>query len=30
MFSFACVGIAPQDLKYKDEPTRVTIGEQDG
>ena len=26
VFSFACVGIAPQDLKYKDEPTRVTIG----
>jgi UDP-N-acetylglucosamine acyltransferase len=26
VFSFACVGIAPQDLKYKDEPTRVTVG----
>ncbi|HEY0307881.1 MAG TPA: acyl-ACP--UDP-N-acetylglucosamine O-acyltransferase [Acidobacteriaceae bacterium] len=24
---FACVGIPPQDLKYKGEPTRVTIGE---
>ncbi len=28
VFSFACVGIAPQDLKYKDEPTRVTVGER--
>ncbi len=27
IFSFACVGIAPQDLKYKNEPTRVVIGE---
>jgi UDP-N-acetylglucosamine acyltransferase len=27
VFSFACVGIAPQDLKYRDEPTRVTIGD---
>ena len=27
IFSFACVGIAPQDLKYKDEPTRVEVGE---
>jgi UDP-N-acetylglucosamine acyltransferase len=26
VFSFACVGIAPQDLKYKDEPTRCEIG----
>jgi len=26
VFSFACVGIAPQDLKYKGEPTRVTVG----
>ena len=26
VFSFACLGIAPQDLKYKDEPTRLTIG----
>ena len=28
IFSFACVGIAPQDLKYNDEPTRVEVGEQ--
>ncbi|QHN02217.1 acyl-ACP--UDP-N-acetylglucosamine O-acyltransferase [Granulicella sp. WH15] len=27
IFSFACVGIAPQDLKYRGEPTRVTIGD---
>jgi UDP-N-acetylglucosamine acyltransferase len=27
IFSFACVGIAPQDLKYKDEPTQVVVGE---
>ena len=27
VFSFACVGIAPQDLKYRDEPTRVEIGD---
>lgn len=26
-FSFACVGIAPQDLKYKGEPTGVTMGD---
>ena len=26
VFSFACLGIAPQDLKYRDEPTRLTIG----
>ena len=26
-FSFACVGIAPQDLKYKGEPTSVLMGE---
>ncbi|WP_263383022.1 acyl-ACP--UDP-N-acetylglucosamine O-acyltransferase [Granulicella arctica] len=26
IFSFACIGIAPQDLKYAGEPTRVTIG----
>lgn len=25
-FSFACVGVAPQDLKYKGEPTAVTLG----
>lgn len=28
VFSFACVGIAPQDLKYKGEPTRVTVGDR--
>ncbi len=27
IFSFACIGIAPQDLKYAGEPTRVVIGE---
>ncbi|ADW67749.1 acyl-ACP--UDP-N-acetylglucosamine O-acyltransferase [Granulicella tundricola] len=27
VFSFACIGIAPQDLKYKDEPTRVVLGD---
>lgn len=27
VFSFACVGIAPQDLKYRDEPTRCTLGD---
>ena len=27
VFSFACLGIAPQDLKYHDEPTRLTIGD---
>ena len=27
VFSFACLGIAPQDLKYKDEPTRLTVGD---
>ena len=27
IFSFACIGIAPQDLKYKGEPTRCQIGE---
>jgi UDP-N-acetylglucosamine acyltransferase len=26
-FSFACVGIAPQDLKYKGEPTGVRMGD---
>ncbi len=26
-YSFACVGIAPQDLKYKGEPTRVVLGD---
>jgi UDP-N-acetylglucosamine acyltransferase len=24
---FACVGVAPQDLKYRDEPTGVTLGD---
>ena len=28
IFSFACVGISPQDLKYAGEPTRVEIGER--
>ncbi len=27
IFSFACVGIAPQDLKYRDEPTRLEMGD---
>jgi UDP-N-acetylglucosamine acyltransferase len=27
IFSFACIGIAPQDLKYANEPTRVEIGD---
>jgi UDP-N-acetylglucosamine acyltransferase len=26
-FSFACIGIAPQDLKYKGEPTGATLGD---
>ena len=26
-YSFACVGVAPQDLKYKGEPTGVTLGD---
>jgi UDP-N-acetylglucosamine acyltransferase len=26
IFSFACIGIAPQDLKYAGEPTRVVLG----
>jgi len=26
-FPFACVGAAPQDLKYKGEPTGVTLGD---
>ncbi|MDR3736581.1 MAG: acyl-[acyl-carrier-protein]--UDP-N-acetylglucosamine O-acyltransferase, partial [Acidobacteriaceae bacterium] len=25
---FACIGIPPQDLKYKGEPTRLTVGEK--
>lgn len=28
VFSFACLGIAPQDLKYKGEPTQLIIGEK--
>ena len=27
VFSFACLGIAPQDLKYRNEPTRLTVGD---
>jgi UDP-N-acetylglucosamine acyltransferase len=27
IFSFACLGVAPQDLKYAGEPTRVEIGD---
>jgi len=27
VYSFACLGIAPQDLKYNNEPTRLTIGD---
>ena len=27
IFSFACLGIAPQDLKYAGEPTQLTIGD---
>ncbi len=27
VFSFACLGIAPQDLKYAGEPTRLRIGD---
>ena len=27
IFPFACVGIAPQDLKYKDEPTQAVLGD---
>jgi UDP-N-acetylglucosamine acyltransferase len=27
IFSFACLGIAPQDLKYAGEPTALTIGD---
>src|ERR1700759_374479 len=27
IFSFACAGVAPQDLKYAGEPTRVEIGD---
>lgn len=28
VFSFACLGVAPQDLKYAGEPTRLEIGDQ--
>ncbi len=28
VFSFACLGIAPQDLKYKGEATRLEIGDE--
>ena len=27
IFSFACVGVAPQDLKYKGEPTGAALGD---
>jgi UDP-N-acetylglucosamine acyltransferase len=27
IFSFACLGIAPQDLKYHDEPTKLVVGD---
>jgi UDP-N-acetylglucosamine acyltransferase len=27
IFSFACLGIAPQDLKYKNEPTQAVFGD---
>ncbi len=27
IFPFACIGVAPQDLKYKDEPTQVVVGD---
>jgi UDP-N-acetylglucosamine acyltransferase len=27
VFSFACLGIAPQDLKYKNEPTQLEVGD---
>ena len=28
VFSFTCLGVAPQDLKYKGEPTRLEIGDK--
>lgn len=28
IFSFTCLGIAPQDLKYKGEPTQLVIGDK--
>ena len=27
IYSFACLGIAPQDLKYQNEPTRLIVGD---
>ncbi|MEO6924386.1 MAG: acyl-ACP--UDP-N-acetylglucosamine O-acyltransferase [Bryocella sp.] len=27
IYSFACLGISPQDLKYADEPTRLEVGD---
>ena len=27
IFSFTCIGIAPQDLKYKNEPTQLVMGD---
>lgn len=28
IFSFAAIGVAPQDLKYKNEPTRLEVGDR--
>ncbi len=28
IFPFACLGVAPQDLKYRGEPTRLTLGDR--
>jgi len=28
IWSFACLGIAPQDLKYKNEPTQLVVGDR--
>ena len=28
IFAFSCIGVAPQDLKYKNEPTRCVIGDE--
>jgi UDP-N-acetylglucosamine acyltransferase len=28
IFSFACLGVSPQDLKYKGEPTQLVIGDK--
>jgi UDP-N-acetylglucosamine acyltransferase len=30
VYPFACLGVAPQDLKYKGEPTRLEIGDKNG